>query len=123
MFNHNGKEYKSKSSVVREMLEAGESRSKIALTLGITYQTVYAVEKKMTSLAKKTEGNVAKTTAKKSTKKVEKKTTTKKAPRKTKKVKDELDAVQAEVMENDVIDNPIIEDEDYDGIGSSIELD
>lgn len=47
MFTHNGKEYKSKSAVAIEMLKAGDSRSKIALTLGITYQTVYAVEKKI----------------------------------------------------------------------------
>jgi transposase-like protein len=122
MFPFNGKEYKSKSAVVREMLDAGDARSKIALTLGITYQTVYAVEKKMTSLAKKTEGNTTakKTVVKKTTKKTEK-TTTKKAPRKTKKVKDELDAIQAEVLENDIIENPIIGDDI--GMDSSLDLD
>jgi transposase-like protein len=103
MFTHNGKEYKSKSAVVRHMLEAGETRSKIALTLGITYQTVYAVEKKITSLAKNVEGSTKKVTVKK---------TDKKTTRKTKKVKDEFESVQAEVLDNDIIDNPIIDDND-----------
>jgi len=46
MFTYQDVEYKSKSAVARKLLADGVKKSEIAKSLGITYQTVHAVQKK-----------------------------------------------------------------------------
>ena len=46
MFNFEGTDYKSKSVVAKQMLEAGKTRMEISKSLDISYQTVHALMKK-----------------------------------------------------------------------------
>ena len=59
MFTYQDTEYKSRSEVARKLLTEGVKKADIAKSLGITYQTVHAVQKKMAqALAKEAQEKV-----------------------------------------------------------------